>query len=223
MLHRRVSQDSPTTSRDLRYSGRISSTPGALPPRSFLTTSVTSARVMDESTSEPSSSASSMEDVTAGLRRSSKYSFHRPTTSPWRPLSVSQGDYLNDRELLVHNDVTAVYDVILCLGVTKWVHLHEGDGGVVRMFWRMYRHLRPGGMLLPEPQPWISYCHSKKSTEMTYRNYQDIRLRPENFSSYLTSTVGFTCYRLLTDTGNTSTVGFHRPIYLFQKGPTPRK
>ncbi|KAI3376144.1 hypothetical protein L3Q82_016670 [Scortum barcoo] len=29
---RRVSQDSPTTSRDLRYSGRISSTPGALPP-----------------------------------------------------------------------------------------------------------------------------------------------------------------------------------------------
>ncbi|XP_056109510.1 uncharacterized protein LOC130087282 [Rhinichthys klamathensis goyatoka] len=53
MLQRRVSQDSPTTSRDLRYSGRISSTPGALPPRSFLTTSVTSARVMDESTSEP--------------------------------------------------------------------------------------------------------------------------------------------------------------------------
>ncbi|KAI3369756.1 hypothetical protein L3Q82_024579, partial [Scortum barcoo] len=33
---RRVSQDSPTTSRDLRYSGRISSTPGALPPRSLL-------------------------------------------------------------------------------------------------------------------------------------------------------------------------------------------
>ncbi|KAI3353040.1 hypothetical protein L3Q82_019613, partial [Scortum barcoo] len=31
MLQRRVSQDSPTTSRDLRYSGRISSTPGALP------------------------------------------------------------------------------------------------------------------------------------------------------------------------------------------------
>ncbi|KAI3367910.1 hypothetical protein L3Q82_026737, partial [Scortum barcoo] len=43
MLQRRVSQDSPTTSRDLRYSGRISSTPGALPPRSLRTTSVTSA------------------------------------------------------------------------------------------------------------------------------------------------------------------------------------
>ncbi|XP_052395863.1 GTPase IMAP family member 9-like [Carassius gibelio] len=50
MLQSHVSQDSPITSRDLRYSGQISSTPGALPPRSFLTTSVTLAWVMDEST-----------------------------------------------------------------------------------------------------------------------------------------------------------------------------
>ncbi|XP_034146498.1 7SK snRNA methylphosphate capping enzyme isoform X1 [Esox lucius] len=122
------------------------------------------------------------------LTHSSPLNHGTPGTFP-NNISFMTGDYLNDREMLVHNDVTAVYDVILCLGVTKWVHLHEGDGGVVRMFWRMYRHLRPGGMLLLEPQPWISYCHSKKSTEMTYRNYQDIRLRPENFSSYLTSTV----------------------------------
>ncbi|KAK5622453.1 hypothetical protein CRENBAI_003332 [Crenichthys baileyi] len=46
MLKRRVNHVSPTTSRDLRYSGWISSTPEALPPRSFLTTSVTSAWVM---------------------------------------------------------------------------------------------------------------------------------------------------------------------------------
>uniref|UniRef100_A0A3B4AQQ7 Immunoglobulin V-set domain-containing protein n=1 Tax=Periophthalmus magnuspinnatus TaxID=409849 RepID=A0A3B4AQQ7_9GOBI len=39
---------SPTTSRDLRYLGQIFSTPGALPPRSSPTTSVTSARVMDD-------------------------------------------------------------------------------------------------------------------------------------------------------------------------------
>ncbi len=82
MMQSRVNQDRPTTSRHLRYSGRISSTCGALPPGSFLTTSVTSAWVMDESTSEPSASASSMEDMSVGLRRSSKYSFHRPTISP---------------------------------------------------------------------------------------------------------------------------------------------
>ncbi|MEQ2236402.1 hypothetical protein ILYODFUR_012412 [Ilyodon furcidens] len=48
MLKRRVNHDSPTTSKDLRYSGWISSTPEALPPRSFLTTSVTSAWMMKE-------------------------------------------------------------------------------------------------------------------------------------------------------------------------------
>ncbi|KAI3370454.1 hypothetical protein L3Q82_025218 [Scortum barcoo] len=46
------------------------------------TTSVTSARVMDESTSESPASASSLEGKSVGLRRSSKYFFHRPTMSP---------------------------------------------------------------------------------------------------------------------------------------------
>ena len=73
-------QDSPTTSRALRNSGRTSSTPGALPPRSFLTTSATSAPEMGGSVSELSDSASS-ERVSVGLRRSSKDSTHRLTTS----------------------------------------------------------------------------------------------------------------------------------------------
>ncbi|XP_020556391.1 uncharacterized protein LOC110014064 [Oryzias latipes] len=47
MLQRHVSQDTPTASRDLGYSGRTSSAPGALPLRSSLTTSVTSAWVID--------------------------------------------------------------------------------------------------------------------------------------------------------------------------------
>ncbi|MEQ2239915.1 hypothetical protein ILYODFUR_009440 [Ilyodon furcidens] len=71
MLKRRVNHDSPTTSRDLRYSGRISSIPKALPPWSFLTTSVTSAWVMKESNPESPASAFTRECVMAGLRRSS--------------------------------------------------------------------------------------------------------------------------------------------------------
>ncbi|XP_055795131.1 7SK snRNA methylphosphate capping enzyme [Salvelinus fontinalis] len=140
-----------------------------------------------------------------------------PGTFP-NNVSFITGDYMEDREPCPHGgDVTAGYDVILCLGVTKWVQLHGGDGGVVRLFRQIYTDLRPGGMLLLEPQPWSSYCRSKNITETTYRNYCDIRLRPDNFCCYLTSTVGFTCYRLLTDTG------FQRPIYLFHKGPAPRK
>ncbi|MEQ2308688.1 hypothetical protein AMECASPLE_030825 [Ameca splendens] len=55
MLKRRVNHDRPTTSRDLRYSGRIFSTPEALPPWRFSTTSVTSAYVMKSPTPSPQS------------------------------------------------------------------------------------------------------------------------------------------------------------------------
>ena len=82
MLQSCVNQDSPTTSRDLRYSGRLSSTLGALPLKSFCTTSVTLAWAMKGSTSESPASAYSMRGVSVGLRRTSKYSFHRPTMSP---------------------------------------------------------------------------------------------------------------------------------------------
>ncbi|KAK0138509.1 hypothetical protein N1851_024970 [Merluccius polli] len=77
MLQSRVNHDSPTTSRVLRNSGRTSSTPGALPPRSFLTTSATSAPEIGEPTPESPGHASLPEGVSVGLRRSSKYSFHR--------------------------------------------------------------------------------------------------------------------------------------------------
>lgn len=81
ILQRRVSHDSPTTFRDLTYSGQISSGPGALLPMSLTFVSVTLARVMNESVSD-SRLCFLMGDVTAGLRRSSKSSFHRLTTSP---------------------------------------------------------------------------------------------------------------------------------------------
>ncbi|KAI3377325.1 hypothetical protein L3Q82_008534, partial [Scortum barcoo] len=81
---RRVSQDSPITSRDLRYSGRISSTPGALPPEelaNYLSDfGLGDGRVQPQSPQPPLPQWK--EGVSVGLRSSSKYSFHRPTTSP---------------------------------------------------------------------------------------------------------------------------------------------
>lgn len=52
----------------------------------------------------------------------------------------------------------------MCLGLTKWVHLHSGDEGVVRLFRRAYQSLSPGGVLILEPQPWSSYSRSKRVT-----------------------------------------------------------
>ncbi|MEQ2316560.1 hypothetical protein AMECASPLE_033674 [Ameca splendens] len=81
MLQSRINHHNPTTSRALRNSRRISSTPGALPPRSFLITSVTSAPEIGEPAPQSPGSISSVEDMPVGLRRSSKYSAHRPTTT----------------------------------------------------------------------------------------------------------------------------------------------
>ncbi|XP_022625780.1 7SK snRNA methylphosphate capping enzyme-like [Seriola dumerili] len=129
-------------------------------------------------------------------------------------ITFVQGDYVSEREAWPGQ---GQYDVIMCLGVTKWVQLQAGDGGVVRLFKRAYQSLSPGGLFILEPQLWSSYSHSKRASETTYRNYRSVRMRPELFTSYLTDSVGFTCYRLHTHTGN------QRPIYLFHKGPAQRK
>ncbi|KAM4564281.1 7SK snRNA methylphosphate capping enzyme [Fundulus diaphanus] len=125
-----------------------------------------------------------------------------PSSSSSRfPSNVTfiQGDYLTDREAWPGR---GQYDVIVCLGVTKWVQLQSGDRGVVRLFRRAYQSLSPGGVLILEPQPWSSYVHSKRASETTFRNFRTLRIRPEQFTSFLTDSVGFTSYRLLTHTGN---------------------
>lgn len=48
-------------------------------------------------------------------------------------------------------------DTVLCLSVTKWVHLHRGDPGLAALFARVAAALSPGGVLVLEPQPWRSY------------------------------------------------------------------
>ncbi|XP_017287495.1 7SK snRNA methylphosphate capping enzyme [Kryptolebias marmoratus] len=108
------------------------------------------------------------------------------------------------------------YDVILCLSVTKWVHLNWGDCGLKRLFKRAYRHLRPGGMFILEPQPWESYVRRKKLTENINRNFRSIRLKPDQFSSYLTIEVGFSSFEHL-GSPKCSVRGFQRPIYVFHK------
>ncbi|KAI4875969.1 hypothetical protein NFI96_022101 [Prochilodus magdalenae] len=128
------------------------------------------------------------------------------------------GNYVPESEGGVMSQ-RAEYDVILCLGVTKWVHLNWGDVGLQWLFKRAYRHLTAGGVLILEPQPWSSYSKRKRLTETTFRNYNTIRLRPDQFSTYLTSEVGFTSYELIS-TPNGCPKGLQRPIYLFHKGPS---
>ncbi|KAG7464498.1 hypothetical protein MATL_G00166300 [Megalops atlanticus] len=133
-------------------------------------------------------------------------------------ISFMKGNYVLESDALLQTQQPE-YDVILCLSLTKWVHLNWGDVGLQRLFKRAFRHLRPGGIFILEPQPWASYSKRKKLTETTYKNYYNIRFKPDQFSSYLTSEVGFSSYELI-GTPKSSSRGFQRPIYLFHKGPS---
>ncbi|KAL7837935.1 hypothetical protein AOLI_G00263390 [Acnodon oligacanthus] len=147
-----------------------------------------------------------------------------PTPPPGDfPANVTfvKGNYVLDSDVLLLTQ-REEFDVILCLSVTKWVHLNWGDVGLKRLFQRVYRHLRPGGLFILEPQPWHSYGKRKKLTETISKNYYSICFKPEQFSSYLTSEVGFSSYELI-GTPNSLSRGFQRPIYVFHKGPAPRQ
>ncbi|KAA0716280.1 7SK snRNA methylphosphate capping enzyme [Triplophysa tibetana] len=136
-------------------------------------------------------------------------------------ITFVKGNYVLESDSLLLTQKEE-YDVILCLSMTKWVHLNWGDAGLKRLFHRIYRHLRPGGLFILEPQPWNSYSKRKKLTEVIGKNYHGIRLRPDQFSSFLTTEVGFNSYELIGTPQNLSR-GFQRPIYLFHKGPSPQK
>ena len=78
-------------------------------------------------------------------------------------LSCLQKDYVPQLDAELERQC-AEYDVILGLRITKWIHLHYGDVGLKRSFHRMYKQLRPGGLLVLEIQPWNSYRKKKKLT-----------------------------------------------------------
>lgn len=109
------------------------------------------------------------------------------------------------------------FDIILCLSITKWIHLNWGDNGIKLAFRRMYEQLRPGGKLIVEPQHWASYKSKKKLTETIYKNYNSIEFFPDKFREYLLSpAVGFAKSEILGYPQHRSS-GFRRPIQVFTK------
>lgn len=85
------------------------------------------------------------------------------------------------RSALAHTKLMT--DHVCRFSVSKWVHLNDGDAGIVHFFSRAYDTLRPGGVFILEPQEIESYAKAKRmdpvrfeslieyeATHMTFRN-----------------------------------------------------
>uniref|UniRef100_A0A0G4HQ79 RNA methyltransferase n=1 Tax=Chromera velia CCMP2878 TaxID=1169474 RepID=A0A0G4HQ79_9ALVE len=115
------------------------------------------------------------------------------------------------------------YDVILLLSVTKWVHLHHGDDGITALFEKCHRLLRPGGVLVVEPQKWK--CYGSAWGLMTTRMrdcYRSIRLKPKDFVKHLTNERKFRLMHTI-ETSKTREVAkvpkdFRRQIHVLRGG-----
>lgn len=115
----------------------------------------------------------------------------------------------------------ARYDTILCLSVTKWIHLNFGDDGLKRAFKRMYRSLKDDGTLILEAQDWKSYKRRKNLTPEISTHYKSIKLVPNRFQEYLLSNeIGFVSSHSIELPAEHSANGFKRPIIAYKKGKT---
>ncbi|KAH7277219.1 hypothetical protein KP509_39G040600 [Ceratopteris richardii] len=115
-----------------------------------------------------------------------------------------------------HWNFSPCYDTVLCLSVTKWVHLNWGDAGLMKLFGKIRNLLRPGGILVLEPQPWKSYQSNHLISEVVRKNYHTIILRPDDFKDILLDKIGFRSMECITDEIDCHTKGFNRPIYILR-------
>ncbi|CAI9260866.1 unnamed protein product [Lactuca saligna] len=109
------------------------------------------------------------------------------------------------------------YDTILCLSVTKWVHLNWGDEGLITLFSKVWRLLQPGGVFILEPQPWTSYVSNRQVSEVAATNYKKLEIFPEKFQEILLDKIGFREIENLSASLSGSKTGFNRPVLALWK------
>lgn len=107
------------------------------------------------------------------------------------------------------------FDVVLCLSVTKWIHIVHGDRGILELFKRCNMSLRTGGLLVIEPQEWAAYKKKRLLSPEERQKIGGIEIRPESFGRVL-ETMGFQCVALMRPP-STVLKGFRRPILAYRK------
>ena len=103
------------------------------------------------------------------LKHEAVYLDYRKPSVCLRPgIKILNSFFLQENYVPASSEVLSkqkpMYDLILCLSLTKWIHLNWGDDGLKLMFKRIFLNLRPGGKLVLEPQPFSSYKKKKNLT-----------------------------------------------------------
>lgn len=83
------------------------------------------------------------------------------------------------------------FDLVLCFSLTKWIHLHYGDDGILDFFKRIKSALRSGGILALEIQPWRSYSQARTLSRELRTTHARLRIRPDDFE-YILTVLGMT-------------------------------
>ncbi|KAK6066205.1 hypothetical protein SCUP234_12189 [Seiridium cupressi] len=103
------------------------------------------------------------------------------------------------------------FDVVLLLSVTKWIHLNNGDAGMLALFAHIHGILNEGGHLVVEPQPMSNYQRASKKNKELRETYKTIKIQPP-FEEEL-RTQGFE--RILEVEREEE--GFSRPVHVWKK------
>ncbi|KAL7282250.1 hypothetical protein ACG7TL_003719 [Trametes sanguinea] len=105
------------------------------------------------------------------------------------------------------------YHVVLAFSISKWIHLNDGDEGIMKFFRRVHEALEPGGVFVLEPQEWDTYAKAKRMDTKLKENAKHLKLRPNDFGRILQD-MGFAP---ATRLGSPGEGGFKRPVDLYTK------
>lgn len=103
------------------------------------------------------------------------------------------------------------YDTILLLSITKWLHLHHGDDGLVSLFRNLFAILRSDGTLVIEPQEWQNYKRAVSKNTALRPVFKGLKMRP-SFENELRE-IGFTLSTVI----DREEGGFSRPLMIWKK------
>jgi len=111
------------------------------------------------------------------------------------------------------------YNIIFCMSVIKWIHLNQGDAGVMQVFKKIYDLLDDkNGILVLEAQNFKSYKKRKALTPHIASVFPTLKIRPNQFTNILLDKIGFKrSHTLVVKREAQLHKKFNRPITVYYK------